>query len=250
MGAGKRLSAREEPARKDRQNGFDRQVFKAAVQVPLEEAARLTDDPEMLYWLSCAYNGMEYYCEVCEAVIGRHEAKGQWDRLRLLQRLLSGMLVSLSPLLERGAERPCSAFKARQMNRVISEVKELVEEDMGVSLSPVSETGEHSNSDAWFILRACADACACFAYRYYSGSSPAIPPEPVPLKTRSNHDDILEFCRDEPRSALEIGARLGYRDKKTVRRYLNPLLENGWLERTVPDKPSSRNQRYITARFA
>jgi hypothetical protein len=41
---------------------------------------------------------------------------------------------------------------------------------------------------------------------------------------------------------------LGYKDKKTVRKYLNPLLDRGLLARTVPDKPNSRNQRYITAR--
>ena len=41
---------------------------------------------------------------------------------------------------------------------------------------------------------------------------------------------------------------LGYKDKKTVRKYLNPLLDQGLLARTVPDKPNSRNQRYITAR--
>jgi hypothetical protein len=50
------------------------------------------------------------------------------------------------------------------------------------------------------------------------------------------------------RMALEIGAYLGYKDKKTTRKYLNPLLKEGLLGRTVPDKPNSRNQRYLTAR--
>ena len=39
-----------------------------------------------------------------------------------------------------------------------------------------------------------------------------------------------------------------YKDKKTIRKYLNPLLDEGLLTRTVPDKPNSRNQRYLTAR--
>ena len=56
------------------------------------------------------------------------------------------------------------------------------------------------------------------------------------------------YCTDEPKSVLQIGDMLGYKDKKTVRKYLNPLLDRGLLARTVPDKPNSRNQRYITAR--
>lgn len=56
---------------------------------------------------------------------------------------------------------------------------------------------------------------------------------------------ILVFCT-EPKSVLEIADMLGYKDKKTVRRYLNPLLEQGRLAMTVPDKANSRNQKYIT----
>ena len=56
------------------------------------------------------------------------------------------------------------------------------------------------------------------------------------------------YCTDEPKSVLQIGEMLGYKDKKTVRKYLNPLLDRGLLVRTVPDRPNSRNQRYITAR--
>ena len=234
----------------DRQNSLDRLAFKISIQVPLEEAAKRTEDPELLYWLSCAYNGMERYSEVCEAVIARHEAKGEWDRLRLLQRQLSGLLIAISSLVEKRPEKPCGAFKAREMNRVISEVKALVETDLGVSLSLVSESEESTYSDAFLILQACAAAGSEFARRHYDGSAPSIPPDPVPVRVRLTHDDILDFCREEPRSAYEIMKRLGYRDKKTVRKYLRPLLKNGWLLRTVPDKPNSRSQRYITARSA
>ena len=39
---------------------------------------------------------------------------------------------------------------------------------------------------------------------------------------------------------------LGYKDKKTVRKYLNPLLAQGRIARTIPGKPNSKNQKYIT----
>ena len=38
---------------------------------------------------------------------------------------------------------------------------------------------------------------------------------------------------------------LGLKHPKTFRaNYLRPLLEAGWLKMTVPDKPTSRKQRY------
>jgi len=53
---------------------------------------------------------------------------------------------------------------------------------------------------------------------------------------------------DQARSITEIGGFLGYSEKKTTRKYLNPQLAEGLIARTVPDKPNSRNQRYITLR--
>lgn len=58
-------------------------------------------------------------------------------------------------------------------------------------------------------------------------------------------DKILLFCV-EPKGILEIAGFLGYKDKKTVRKYLRPLIEQGRIARTIPDSPSSRFQKYIT----
>jgi hypothetical protein len=57
---------------------------------------------------------------------------------------------------------------------------------------------------------------------------------------------VLEFCRT-PRRASEIQELLGLRHRETfINNYLRPLLETGWIARTIPDKPRSRLQRYRT----
>jgi len=50
--------------------------------------------------------------------------------------------------------------------------------------------------------------------------------------------------------STEIRQQLKLRDRTHLRnRYLDPCLEGGWIERTVPDKPNSRFQRYrLTAK--
>lgn len=59
---------------------------------------------------------------------------------------------------------------------------------------------------------------------------------------------ILTFCA-EPRSATEIAKKIGITSKTyAIRRYITPLVSSGKLRRTVPDKPNSRNQRYIKAK--
>ena len=57
---------------------------------------------------------------------------------------------------------------------------------------------------------------------------------------------ILEFC-SSPRSILEIGREIGYSSRKTLRKCIAPLLSSGKLLMTVPDSPSSPNQKYVTA---
>ncbi len=51
---------------------------------------------------------------------------------------------------------------------------------------------------------------------------------------------------DIPLSAIEIMKRLGIKSRETLRNtYLNPALENGLIKMSIPDKPNSKNQRYI-----
>ena len=60
----------------------------------------------------------------------------------------------------------------------------------------------------------------------------------------SIEEKALQFC-SEAKSIIEICDYLGFKDRRTVRKIINPLLELGRLAMTVPDKPNSRNQKYI-----
>lgn len=61
-------------------------------------------------------------------------------------------------------------------------------------------------------------------------------------------DKILAFCH-EPHSKAEIAAYCGYKNTKNfTQKYLRPLLDSKLLQMTVPDKPRSQNQKYITVK--
>ena len=59
------------------------------------------------------------------------------------------------------------------------------------------------------------------------------------------HDAILAFCV-ESLSKAEIAEHCGYKNTKNfTQKYLRPLLDSGMLKMTLPDKPKSKNQKYI-----
>ena len=64
-------------------------------------------------------------------------------------------------------------------------------------------------------------------------------------RRRNSAEYILDFCIT-PRSILEISELLEYKEKKLVRKHIKPLLEQGRLAMTLPDRPNSKNQKYIT----
>ena len=56
--------------------------------------------------------------------------------------------------------------------------------------------------------------------------------------------EIMDY--DIPLSANEIMRRLGIKSKETLRaNYLDPAIENGLVKMTIPNKPSSKNQKYV-----
>ena len=61
---------------------------------------------------------------------------------------------------------------------------------------------------------------------------------------------ILDFCR-EAKSTKEIFLFLGKKyTYRAAKRVLHPLVEKGLLVRTVPDRPTSKNQRYIATKHS
>ncbi|WP_048103002.1 Fic family protein [Methanosarcina barkeri] len=57
---------------------------------------------------------------------------------------------------------------------------------------------------------------------------------------------LLKYCI-EPRSREEIQNFMGLKDRKHLRlEILNPLIQEGKLLLTIPEKPTSPNQKYYS----
>lgn len=74
--------------------------------------------------------------------------------------------------------------------------------------------------------------------------TPEVTPEVTPEDRNRN---ILEFCR-QPKTMTEIMEYSGLKDREHFRaEILKPLIDRGLLQLTIPDKPTSRLQKYVTA---
>ena len=94
--------------------------------------------------------------------------------------------------------------------------------------------------------------------KIYSGGEPEFIEEDIfkqvlPIsehkKLENTHQDKIEelryFC-STPKRMVEMQCFLGLKDKNNFKNnYLIPMLEKGIIEMTIPDKPTSRNQKYV-----
>ncbi len=73
-------------------------------------------------------------------------------------------------------------------------------------------------------------------------------PQDIPQETPQDDKKtlIIKYCRNS-RSIREIMEYLHLRDRKNVyTSYIKPLIKEEKLKMTIPDKPNSKNQRYIS----
>lgn len=76
----------------------------------------------------------------------------------------------------------------------------------------------------------------------------------VILQVNRSNSDVSEYVKrmlavmeyDVPYTSNSIMEALGLKSKETLRKnYINPAMELGLIKMTLPDKPNSRNQRYV-----
>ena len=66
-------------------------------------------------------------------------------------------------------------------------------------------------------------------------------------KSTEMMNEVISFCQ-QPRSLTEIMKHLKLKHRNNTKsRYVDPLIEGGFIEMTIPDKPNSRNQKYVRA---
>ena len=72
--------------------------------------------------------------------------------------------------------------------------------------------------------------------------------EPKLLKLlESIYLNVLSYCK-QPQSRLAILENLAlYNNSRNFDNYIKPLLDIDWLKQTLPDKPTSKNQKYYTS---
>ncbi len=58
---------------------------------------------------------------------------------------------------------------------------------------------------------------------------------------------IIQLCRWRPHSAPKLAERLDRTANYLGRRYLKPMVAEGLLALTIPEKPRSRHQKYRVA---
>jgi len=65
------------------------------------------------------------------------------------------------------------------------------------------------------------------------------------LYTNANENGLVAFC-STPRTREEIAVFQGKTQYYVMRNFVDPLIENGQLKMTIPDKPKSRKQKYYS----
>jgi len=129
----------------------------------------------------------------------------------------------------------------RELMRVFKDL-ELVEQ-LGSGMSRILKA---YNKSAFDISEHFLVASFKYPKGYTLQDTPQDAPQDAPQDVSA--DAILSFCKD-PKAKKEIAVHFGYSDVKGFGdRHLTPLIEQGLLKLTIPEKPTSRNQKYISVK--
>ena len=72
----------------------------------------------------------------------------------------------------------------------------------------------------------------------------------IKSKVDNTHMKILLYCI-KPKTREEIFKHIKiYNNSRNFSSYIKPIIDVGWLQLTVPDKPTSKNQKYVTSDIA
>lgn len=69
----------------------------------------------------------------------------------------------------------------------------------------------------------------------------------VQIIERNLNDKVLSILKvlEEPKKRVEILEHIGLRNHSDNReKYLDPMVKLGWIEMTIPDKPTHKDQKY------
>ena len=91
------------------------------------------------------------------------------------------------------------------------------------------------------------DRRGMFTVKLYNSSAATqkVPPENALKKTKLTESALLEFCQ-VPRTRKQLADHFGRGAGYIVQHYVQPLIDQGKIQRTNPDKPRSKNQQYFT----
>ena len=72
-----------------------------------------------------------------------------------------------------------------------------------------------------------------------------LPPAQVTAQVTAQVVEVLSAAVDDARTRAELQSAAGIKHREHFRKtYTEPLVSAGWLEQTIPDKPTSRLQKY------
>ncbi len=64
------------------------------------------------------------------------------------------------------------------------------------------------------------------------------------MNSKPISESILEFCKT-PRTRSELEKFTGFSRYYTMSKIIQPLIDNGRLKLTIPEKPKSTHQMYV-----